>query len=93
MLCAVFSGVDVVFVVVNERIICVAAWRYRTSQNYTKCNVYRVRQGLGYDSIKGPIKRALRRFRHELMRSGCSERTSNRHGCAAVYDFSKLYQV
>ena len=67
MLCFVFSSVDIVLVVGIAQVISFAAWRYRTSQNYTKCNVYRVRQGLGYDSIKGPIKSALRRFRHELM--------------------------
>ena len=62
MIEVVFAGVDVVVVVVNARVLGMAARRYRTSQNYKKRSVDRVRQGLGCEGIGGPIKRALLRF-------------------------------
>ena len=58
----VFAGVDVVVVVVSGRVISMAARRYRTSQNYKKRSVDRVRQGLGCEGIGGLIKRAMLRF-------------------------------
>ena len=39
MLSVGFSGVDVVVVVVNARVIGMAEWRYRTSQIYPKYSV------------------------------------------------------
>ena len=67
MLCFVFAGVDVVLVVVSARVICVAARRYRTSQNYTKCSVDRVRQALDRGGICIPVKRVQLRIRYVLM--------------------------
>ena len=59
MISVVFSGVDVVVVVGNARVIGMAARRYRTTQNYKKCSIDRVRYGLDCEGICGPIKRAL----------------------------------
>ena len=62
-----FSGVDVVLVVVSGRVIGMAACRYRTSQNYTKCSVDRVRQALDRGCICIQVKRARLRIRYVLM--------------------------
>ena len=66
VLCVVFSGVDIVLVVGIAQVISFAAWRYRTFQIYPKCSIDRLRQGLGYEGIGGPIKRAQLRFRYVL---------------------------
>ena len=67
MLSVVFSGVDVVLVVVNARVIGMAEWRYRTSQNYPKCSVDRFRQGLDRGGICIQVKRARLRIRYVLL--------------------------
>ena len=67
VLCVVCSGVDVVLVLVNARVIGITARRYRTSQNYTKCSVDRVRQGLDRGCIGIQVKRARLRIRYVLM--------------------------
>ena len=63
----VCSGIDVVLVVVNARVIGTPARRYQNSQNYTKCSVDRVRQGLDRADIGIQVKRARLRIRYVLM--------------------------
>ena len=67
MLCFVFSGVDIVLVVGIAQVISFAAWRYRTSQNYTKCSVDRVREALDRGCICIQVKRVQLRICYVLM--------------------------
>ena len=67
VLCFVFAGVDVVLVVGVAQVISFAAWRYRTSQNYTKCSVDRVRQGLDREGICIQVKSVQLRIGYALM--------------------------
>ena len=63
----VFLVVDVFLVLLTARLIVLAAWRYRTSQNYPKCSVDRDRQGLYRGKIGIQVKRARLRIRYVLM--------------------------
>ena len=67
VLCFVFSGVDIVLVVGIAQVISFAAWRYRTSQNYTKCSVDCVREALDRGCIGIQVKRVQLRIRYVLM--------------------------
>ena len=67
VLCFVFAGVGVVLVLVNARVIGIAARRYRASQYYTKCSVDRVWQALDRGCIFIQVKRVQLRSRYVLM--------------------------
>ena len=67
VLCFVFSGVDVVLVLVNARVIGMDAQRYTTSQNYTKCSGDRAQQALDRADIGIQVKRARLRISYVFM--------------------------